>query len=243
MKRIGITETGDISFNLEAFDNLKEANIIITKRLTPKLIEKLIEYKEKIIFHLTVTGFGGTKLEEMVPTKEISRKNLDILIDKGFPIEQIVLRIDPIIPTIKGIKTALSVVELFKDSGIKRIRFSSMDMYKHVIERFEFEKIDLPYKTFHSKQINIDKLFEILKNKCDEYGILLEACAENVPDENKVGCISKRDVEILGLSNEIELIGNSEQRRGCLCPANKIELLKIKPKRCENKCLYCFWKD
>ena len=39
-QQIGTTETGEIAFNLEAFDNLKKANIIITKRLTDKLIDK-----------------------------------------------------------------------------------------------------------------------------------------------------------------------------------------------------------
>ena len=33
---IGITETGDPAFNLEIFERLYNANIIITKRLTNK---------------------------------------------------------------------------------------------------------------------------------------------------------------------------------------------------------------
>ena len=32
-QRVGITEAGEVSFNLEVFDNLYEANIIITKSL------------------------------------------------------------------------------------------------------------------------------------------------------------------------------------------------------------------
>lgn len=57
-QQVGITESGEIAFNLDAFDNLRNANIIITKRLTDKLIEKLIENKDKIILHLTCTGMG-----------------------------------------------------------------------------------------------------------------------------------------------------------------------------------------
>ena len=45
-QQVGITESGEIAFNLEAFDNLRNANIIITKRLTDKLIDKLIENKD-----------------------------------------------------------------------------------------------------------------------------------------------------------------------------------------------------
>ena len=48
---IGITETIDPAFHLEIFDNLYKGNIIITKRLTNKLNEKLIENKDKVILH------------------------------------------------------------------------------------------------------------------------------------------------------------------------------------------------
>ena len=71
-QQVGITESGEIAFNLEAFDNLRNANIIITKRLTDKLIEKLIENKDKIILHLTCTGMGGTKIEQLVPTLDVT---------------------------------------------------------------------------------------------------------------------------------------------------------------------------
>ena len=67
-QRVGITEAGEISFNLEAFDNLYDANIIITKRLTDNLIDKLVENSNKCILHLTVTGFGGSKIEPFTPS-------------------------------------------------------------------------------------------------------------------------------------------------------------------------------
>ncbi len=109
----GTTETSDPSFHLELFDILYDGNIIITKRLTDKLIDKLVENKDKCILHLTITGMAGTKLEPLVPTKEINFDKLTLLLSKGFPLEQIVLRIDPIIPTKKGIETAISVIEYF----------------------------------------------------------------------------------------------------------------------------------
>ena len=66
----GVTETFDPAFNLSFFDNLYSGNIIITKRLTNKLIDKLIEHKDKIILHCTVTGMGGSAVEPFVPTYE-----------------------------------------------------------------------------------------------------------------------------------------------------------------------------
>lgn len=240
-QQVGITETGEIAFNLEAFDNLKKANIIITKRLTDKLIEKLIENKDKCILHLTVTGMGGSKLEPFVPSLEITRDKFNKLISDGFPVNQVVLRIDPIIPTPKGVQTALKVIKAFIDSGINRIRWSSIDMYNHVKERFNDEGIKLPYESFHADKVKINGLYTVLESVCYINNIELEACGE--PGFEPTPCISQKDIDILGLTNEITLEGNAEQRSGCNCPSNKIQILKQKPERCENKCLYCFWKD
>ena len=106
----GATESFDIAFNLDAFDHLYSGNLIITKRLTNKLIDKLIEHKDKIILHCTVTGMGGSKIEPFVPTYKEYYEKCKELIAKGFPVKQIVLRVDPVIPTEKGINTALKVI-------------------------------------------------------------------------------------------------------------------------------------
>ena len=238
---IGITETSDPSFHLELFDNLYEGNIIITKRLTDKLNEKLIDNKEKCILHFTVTGLGGSKVEPFVPTVEQSYKKFCQLIDGGFPIEQVVLRIDPIIPTDKGIETALSVVETFKDCGIKRVRFSVLDMYKHVKERFEENGFPIPYHTFHAPLSVRKGIADKLSELGEKYGFEVEACGE--PGIESVSCLSQKDIDILGLTDKIKLEGNKEQRETCNCPANKHQLIKAKPSRCQNNCVYCYWKS
>lgn len=71
---VGITETSDVSFHLDVFERLYDANIIITKRLSNSLIHKLLENKEKIILHLTCTGYGSTVLEPFVPDAVVTRK-------------------------------------------------------------------------------------------------------------------------------------------------------------------------
>ena len=115
-QRFGTTEISDPCFHLEIFENLYDGNLIITKRLTPAFIDKLVENKNKCILHVTCTGMGGSKIEPLVPPKETTYNRVVELIDKGFPVEQIVLRVDPIIPTEKGITTAISVIELFKET-------------------------------------------------------------------------------------------------------------------------------
>ena len=61
---------------------------------------------------------------------------------------------------------------------------------------------------------------------------------------NGDACLSQKDVDILGITNEIILEGNADQRKTCSCPSNKKQLFHgEKPKPCEHKCLYCYWKD
>ena len=249
-QRIGTTEISDPCFHLEIFDNLYDANIIITKRLTDKLIDKIIENKEKIILHCTVTGMGGSKIEPLVPKKEWSYNQIKKLIDKGFPAKQIVLRVDPIIPTQKGINTAIEVIKLFcieNELGINRVRVSFLDMYEHVKKRFIENSIQLPYDTFHAEEVNRENAIEILLSLTKDYDIELEFCGEPPTDRftnmNSTPCVSQKDINILGLTDKINLVGNKNARRNCGCPENKYELIKDKPKQCNNKCLYCFWQN
>lgn len=237
---IGITETSDPAFHLEIFDNLYRGNIIVTKSLTDKLIEKLIEHKDKCILHMTVTGMGGSKLEPLVPSLEKTVKQMKKLTDGGFPVKQIVLRIDPIIPTEKGIQTAKNVLESFIDFGIKRVRISFLDMYRHVKERFINASIRLPYKDFHADEYIRQEAYRKIWKYARLYGYdIIDTCGE--PGFETTPCISQTDIDILGL-HDITLEGNKQQRGTCSCPANKRQLIKGKPHRCDNKCLYCFWQ-
>ena len=237
---IGICESTDPSWHLEIFDNLYSGNIIITKRLTDKLIEKLVENKDRCILHFTVTGLGDTKVEPIVPSVEQSFKKFKKLIEDGFPIEHVVLRIDPIIPTERGWKSVEHVLDTFRGSGIKRVRFSVLDMYNHVKERFKEVGIPLPYETFHApleKRLEIrDKLVEIGKKD----GFEVEACGE--PGIESVSCLSQKDIDILGLTDKIKLEGNKGQRKSCHCPSNKKELFKKGFMKCPNGCQYCYIK-
>lgn len=241
--RIGTTESGEISYNLDAFDRLYKGNIIITKRLTDKLIEKLIEHQDKVILHLTCTGMGHSRIEPFVPSVEETHDKFVKLIEGGFPISHVVLRVDPIVPTQKGVETAMRVLRAFRGFGIRRVRISFLDNYKHVQERFKEENIPILYDgSFHAPMEDRNKWMTAIKYCAEECGYSqVEACGE--PGFTEIPCVSQLDIDILGLKNEITLVGSAEQRKSCGCPANKSELLKVKPHRCENKCLYCYWKD
>lgn len=241
-QRIGVTESGEVAFNLDVFDRLYDGNIIITKRLTDKVIEKLVEHKDKIILHLTVTGMGGTKIEPFVPKAEETYSKLVKLIEAGFPVSHVVIRVDPIVPTEKGINTALGVITAFGGLGIKRLRFSFLDNYKHVKTRFAKEGIPELYGgEFHAPlDLRLEFAKKIEEVARDAGFESIEACGE--PGIESISCLSQKDIDILGLTDQITLEGSAEQRDSCGCPANKSELLKVKPHQCENKCLYCYWR-
>jgi hypothetical protein len=238
---IGVTESGEVAFDLSVFDRLYLGNIIITKRLSDALIDKLVEHQDSVILHLTCTGYGGTVVEPLVPTVEQTHGKFLKLIEKGFPIEHVVLRIDPIIPTPKGIQTALSVIKAFMNDGILRVRFSMMDMYEHVMERFNNQRIPMPYSKFHADYKSRMRVVNVMKYCSFFFGFDIEACAE--PSVESIPCLSYKDIDILGLKGIVKLEGRSEQRKNCHCPSNKKELLVGLPSRCKHKCLYCFWRD
>ena len=241
-QRVGVCESGEIAFNLNAFEKLYKANIIISKRLTDDLIKKLIEYKNNIIFHCCVTGMGNTPIEPFAPSPQTTLEKLQKLINSGFPTDHIVLRVDPIVPTIKGLNTATSVLRLFRGLGIKRVRISFLDNYKHVRERFKEIGVELYNGEFHAPLKERLKCLTAIKYCAEECGYeSVEACGE--PGIDSIPCLSQKDIDILGLTDEIVLEGSAEQRKSCGCPANKSELLRVKPHRCDNKCLYCYWCD
>lgn len=241
-QRIGVCEAGEIAFNLDAFDRLYKGNIIITKRLTDKLIEKLVEHQDKIILHCTVTGFGGSRIEPFVPRAVDTHKMLVKLLEAGFPVSHVVLRVDPIVPTERGMETALDVIAAFGGLGIKRLRFSFLDNYKHVKTRFKNEGIPELYGgEFHAPlELRLEYAKKIEAIAKDAGFESIEACGE--PGIESISCLSQKDIDILELSDQITLEGSAEQRDSCGCPANKSELLKVRPHQCEHKCLYCYWR-
>lgn len=236
--KAGITERGDAGLDFSWADKLFDVNIIITKHLTVKnvrLINLLLKNKNRIILHCTCTGYGKTKMEPNVPSPLEVHDGVKHLIQKGFPVSHIVLRTDPIIPTKKGIDTAKGVWDLFSDTGIKRCRYSVIDMYPHVRERLLTEFGTIPFNTFSAPWNMMNNVKQAIEN----YGVYdFEACAENLP--TPTGCISKKDFDILGVP--VDDTNGGFQRKGCLCLACKTELLNNR-KRCPSECLYCYWKD
>jgi DNA repair photolyase len=227
-----ITERGELSYQLKTaekiMNNSNNPLLAITKNINNIDLQNfLLKFQNRIILHSTITGFGGTNIEPGVCEWSESIDNLNKLINKGFPPTQIVLRVDPIIPTEKGIEVAKQVI-LSCPKEIKRIRFSFIDGYKNIINL-------LPWDTFHAPLEFQKKTLDMLYNTIEDKE--LEACGEPQLKEN-TGCISIKDYNILNLKYP-ELITYKKQRKGCLCLNTKTEILK--KQKCPNGCKYCYY--
>ena len=250
--KVGITEQGDASVDYSWKEGLSNVDgaVLITKNVTNRFIQEVLPYKNRVIVHATITGYGDTVIEPNSPTVADSFSQVCALVDKGFPAEKIVIRVDPIIPTPKGILTAYNVIAQFMEVGFSRFKVSILDMYPHVRERFKSKNLPLPYGDNFSpskKQIvEVNKLIKMLKGYWialgNKFGDLrIESCAEGSLTESIItGCISSYDLKLLGLPDENDSVGY--QRKGCLCFSGKTELLNGK-RRCPYKCLYCYWRD
>lgn len=144
---IGVTECGDPGLVFDWTTRLLPANIIISKNINDTLIKHVLANQSKIILHVTCTGLGGTVLEPNVPNYNFTLAQVKKLIDFGFPREQIVLRIDPIIPNY--LNPIINVLREF-EGVITRCRYSFLDMYPHVKQRFAKAGIKLPYESFNA---------------------------------------------------------------------------------------------
>lgn len=250
--KIGITEAGDAGLDLSWEDKLRNVDgaVLITKNITPGFIQSVIRNKEKLIVHATITGYGSTVVEPNVPCPEEAFAHLSDLVEQGFPKLKIVVRVDPIIPTQKGIEKACEIIRKCIDSGFYRFRVSIIDMYPHVRSRFIEKGIPLPYgeRGFFPSKSQSEAVDNMLKSLI-EYGkqksktcIQIEACAEpQLTNALQQGCISSQDLELLNLEDDVDNDNIGFQRRNCLCYSGKTELLTNK-KRCPHQCLYCYWK-
>ena len=230
--KIGITEAGDPAFDYSWVAKMPEMDmaILITKNVTDKFIEEILKVKNKVILHATCTGYGGTVLEPNVPQYTVQLEQVKKLISLGFPENQVVIRIDPIIPTYKGFGNVLKVVSYCKQHlpNVKRFRVSIIDNYNHIQERFKRNKLPILFEgKFQASKEEFESADSVLRQLKNNYGITFESCAEPLLTETeKVGCVSQKDLSIFGLKQDTnELKG---QRKTCLCIAGKTEMLTHK---------------
>lgn len=268
--KIGITERGDAGLDTSWYEKIKDKKvdgaILITKNITDDFLARVLNLYSndyKIIVHCTCTGWGGTIMEPNVPPYKRQLEQLRSLIDAGFPIENCVLRIDPIFPTPNGLQKVGEILSYAESLNLIpktnaftsqlsyiRIRISIFDEYKHVKERFKQAGFNPMYgDSFYASKHMMHNAKQFLRTYALDHDIKFETCAEpylteNLDDEKifiQRGCVSEHDLKILNLPIDTNLM-NMQHRNGCMCLSCKTELLQNK-KQCPHKCLYCYWKN
>jgi hypothetical protein len=252
--KIGITEWGDAGIDLRWTEKVDKVDgmILITKNLNPVFQTKVLEYHRSgvpIIIHCTCTGWGHTSFEPCVPDYRKQLNWLKDLIDNGFPAEQIVLRIDPIFPSEAGLNRILEMLAYFQSLKLPenkiRYRMSVVDEYAHVKARYKEQGFIPLYGTeLYANESQMALVGDTLSKLPYTFGTCAEdKLATKYPDTFKIkGCISKEDLEILGLQYDPTLFENPQNRSMCHCLSCKTEILTPR-KACPHRCIYCFWKD
>lgn len=247
--RVGITEGSDPRFTDDwlMLDEFTDVTIVITKGLpTAKGRQKMLANPSKYILHATVTGMGGTKHEPNVKKFYQQLQDVRDFIQQGFPHDHVIIRVDPIMPSVNGVELAKQVVTTAHNMGFNKFRYSFTDTYQHVKVTYAkanmFDKlagfgIDLKEADAAAK-VWFDFCTYMEKN-C---GCTFYSCAENIaPKHHQVGCVSWLDAKICGVTKPLS--GTvSKQRKTCLCDGDKIELLPHFRTPCHHNCLYCYWR-
>lgn len=248
---LGITRNYEPSQDLTLFYRLKDINIIITKDLrNPVFQNLLLQNKGKIILHVNVTGWGSTPVESKIPHPATTFNIVTNLINQGFPKNQMVLRIDPIIPNETGLNAFELVLSTFAKLKIQRCRISLLRLFPFIQQRVGFlqtsQLLGCPYysdvegKIFQTpSKKHIQQVMEICSKYESEYNF--EYCDLNHFHDNDytLGCISNKDLEIMGYTDIMFNPGKTKNDKSkCSCPGSVIELMQYK-KQCNNHCLFC----
>lgn len=241
--KIGITERGDAALDLSWSYRLGavDAAILITKNAAGGLFQNhVLMSGRRIIVHATVT-FLGKAYEPNVPESDVVIDGLERFIGKGFPAERIVLRLDPLMRA-EQVRGFFRVAERIRGMGISRVRFSFLDVYPHVRRRFVDRGLPSPAVGFTLEKRLMEHLLGIFVPGALDLGFSVESCAERIkyPGVETVGCISAKDLALLGFSKK-GAAPSGRQRKDCLCIAGKTELLAGKHP-CAHGCVYCYWK-
>ena len=218
--------------------------LLITKNIkdsTP-IWQYAVAHSIPTIVHVTITGLGGSKLEPNVPqwTEEMHHfgKFIKMCNDEPFSLENIVLRIDPLVPRYTDFDILDKIIPLASAMGVKRIRTSIVDYYPFVRDKFASAGLKMDGNGFQpSMETKVSMLQELIKIS-NKYEMSVESCAENITIEglSLIGCANLAEWRMLGLN----LPCGSPKREGCFCNVRKIDVLP-REGYCGHGCVYCYW--
>jgi len=237
-------------FMLKKLEEIGEENIhtlvIWTKNpenmLAHARLRKFLKRLNQIYVLLTITGLGGTPLEQKAPTSEEVFQQLPRIIDfLGSP-KRVAIRYDPLIDVIyqdrihisnMNMHTFQNILNQAQNLGIERVIVSYVTLYPKVetrLKRNGFRIIEHP----------VDQITDFIKNRMmpqtRKLGMELSTCV--LPDLTTRGCIDAETlIGLHPLQEQCSLAKDTSQRETCHC-TKSFDIGQWFA--CFHNCLYCY---
>jgi len=234
------TEMSDPVMNWPAVDRvINEGHPVILYSKATLPIDYLKD-KSNVAIGITISGWGGTWLEPNVFAPNVMIDYFNKLI-KEIPIERVLLRVDPVIPTTEGFLRALRVIKGIV--GKPRV-ISSIIQYYSGHEKI-FHKLGISrmitYKEKHGralfpKKIVAEMWIDCVKKTRPDLDITLCGMPYEVEGAIHDGCVNENLLRALSVE-EFVAIEPGFQRPGCKCVIKKRQIYLG---RCNHGCAYCY---
>lgn len=200
---------------------------------------------DQLYLLFTITGLGGTYIEQGVPFPAPAVEQLDSLINIAGSPERISVRFDPVIfwRDDKGLNTNLYFFEALAPElarrGIKTVRFSFTQWYNKALDRAKKYKFDF-YDPPEEEKLAYTRL---LVEMAGEKGLQLYACSQRfltqVEGVDPSSCIDGNLLRSLHPSKQpVSVRKDRSQRRHCGCTVS-VDIGSY-TQHCPHCCLYCY---
>jgi hypothetical protein len=259
-------KSGNPTLKYDWVEKLTDINIIQTKTITDDFIRVCIKNSDKIFLHIVISGMGKSIFEPNIDSVKTTFLQIAKLITNGFPQNQILVVVSPILSNDNGLKSLELLLRVFTEFKVLRLRFVrfSLLQYKSINDgnkNFEPEHII-------GKKIKPDKFVisneNILKrqstkqvmrylNKTEyffkEYYKLLRKYENIISiDKGEEPLIGVRELLPFGFNNSWKNPDGTLDKIIYYDNGNKykplVNIISSKnPIRCEKRCLLCYWKQ
>lgn len=266
---ISYYKSGNPCSNFEWVTRLSDINIIQSKVITDDFINICLSNKNRIFLHIVISGMGKTIFEPNIPSVKQTFLQLTKLINSGFPQNQILVIVSPILSNDNGLKSLELLLRVFTEFKILRLRFVRFNLLQYKSVNDDFKKQN-GYEPEHiiSKKSYIEKFVvsndNILKrpstkkimvylNKTsnffkDYYKLLRKYETIISIDKGEEPKIGVRELMPFGYNNSWRNEDGTLDKLIHYENNNKykpiVNIISSKnPVRCLNKCLLCEWKQ
>lgn len=208
-------------------------------------LRKVLQKYDQLYFHVTVTGLGGTFIEEGVPEASTVLAQLESLIEIAKMPRRVSVRFDPIVFWQEGgrEKTNLHFFKRLAPRvsalGIKDIRFSFAQWYEKAKKRAAKNKFFYKDPSPEEKKEKARYLSQIAQ----QWRLNLYACSQDfltdIQGIQASACIDGNLLQRLHPSkNAVSVKKDKSQRKECQC-TESVDIGSY-TQQCPHSCLYCY---